>query len=289
MIKRILKEPITHFLVLGSLLFAAWNYLAPSQESENNEYVIVVDQAKFDHLKTLWKAQWKHEPSNEDIAAILERHIRKEVFYREALTMGLDQSDEIIRTRLAQKMEAVASDLSNLMQLPSEQQLKEFHQARPELFTIAQSFAFEQVILMPQEAQEPKLSEIRAQLIANPNTLNSFENRRSVPNNWPLMPENTLKNAFGGTFVEQLAKQPAEQWVGPIESGFGLHLVKIANNTPEHLAPFSDIKDYVLEQYKYYAVIDSQQKMFETLLKKYRVRLEADTIPTEIEQEFAAL
>ena len=96
------------------------------------------------------------------------------------------------------------------------------------------------------------------------------------------MPENTLKNAFGGTFVEQLAKQPTEQWVGPIESGFGLHLVKIANNTPEHLAPFSDIKDYVLEQYKYYAVIDSQQKMFETLLKKYRVRLEADTIPTEI-------
>ena len=116
--------------------------------------MILVDQARLDHLVTLWKAQWKRDPSPEDLAAIIDRHLQQEVYYREALRMGLDRDDEIIRTRLAQKMEAVASDLSALMRPPTEEQLRAFYSERPDLFTLPQAYAFRQVLYLPSEVED---------------------------------------------------------------------------------------------------------------------------------------
>ena len=146
MLKSIFREPLVHFLVLGGLLFTAWNWLAPQENAGPQAEVITLDQARLDHLQTLWTAQWKRDPSPEDLKAIIDRHLRQEVFYREALRMGLDKDDDIIRTRLAQKMEAVSSDLSMLIQPPTEEQLRAFHAARPDLFTLPQAYAFQQVL-----------------------------------------------------------------------------------------------------------------------------------------------
>ena len=96
--------------------------------------------------------------------AIIDRHLRQEVFYREALRMGLDKNDDIIRTRLAQKMEAVSSDLSLLMQPPTEEQLRAFHAARPDLFTLPQAYAFRQVLYLPAEAGDEVLGTTLASL-----------------------------------------------------------------------------------------------------------------------------
>ncbi|MGE0054007.1 MAG: hypothetical protein AB7S74_07345 [Hyphomicrobium sp.] len=146
MLRQIVREPLVHFLVVGGLLFAAWSWLAPHKTAGPGEDIIVIDQARLDHLKTLWKAQWKREPAPEDVAAIIDRDLRQEVFYREALRMGLDRDDEIVRTRLAQKMEAVANDLSTLMDPPTEDRLRAFQAERADLFTLPPAFAFRQVL-----------------------------------------------------------------------------------------------------------------------------------------------
>jgi hypothetical protein len=286
MLRQIAREPLVHFLVLGGLLFAAWAWVAPQQTAGSGDDVIVVDQARLDHLKTLWKAQWKRDPAPQDVAAIIDRHVRQEVFYREALRMGLDQDDEIIRTRLAQKMEAVASDLSTLMEPPTEDQLRAFHAERPDLFTLPQAFAFRQVLYLPSEAADNKLKVTLASLRSGGEVPPDRLRKLSVPLDWPLTPAQTLEHSFGGGFADALSKLPVGRWSGPVRSGLGLHLVQVTESQPAKLAPFKEIRDFVARQYEYYSVLEAQERMFRELLDKYEVRISAEGVPKTVMQEY---
>ncbi len=287
MLTKILREPLVHFIVLGGLLFAAWSWLGPETAEGPEAEIIVVDQARLDHLVTLWKAQWKRDPSPEDMAAIIDRHLRQEVFYREALRMGLDKDDDIIRSRLSQKMEAVSSDLSRLMQPPTEAQLRNFYAARPDLFTLPPAFAFRQVLYLPAEADEPAMTATLATLREGGEVPQDRRNKLSVPFDWELTAVQDLENAFGGDFAEALPDLPVGTWSGPVRSGLGLHLVQVTESQPERIAPFDDIRQYVAEQYEYYSVLDAQSEMFRELLDRYQVRIEADGVPDAVRQDYA--
>ncbi len=287
MLKEIVREPLVHFVVAGGLLFGAWSWLAPTEDTAVDGDVIVLDQARLDHLETLWKAQWKHDPSPEDVKAIIDRHLRQEVFYREALRMGLDHEDDIIRTRLAQKMEAVASDLSALMQPPTDQQLRAFYAERPDLFTLPQGFAFRQVLYLPAEADATNLQQALQDLQAGGDVPAAQRNKLGIAQDWPLSPAQGIENAFGGDFAKALADLPVGSWAGPVRSGLGLHLVYVTESQPRQLAAFEDIREFVARQYEYYSVMDTQDRVFLELLNKYHVEISADGVPDHVREEYA--
>jgi hypothetical protein len=287
MLRQIAREPLVHFLMLGGLLFTAWTWLAANEAEGPADAVIVLDQARLDHLETLWKAQWKRDPAPEDVAAIVQRDLRQEVFYREALRMGLDRDDQIIHTRLAQKMEAVASDLSTLMQPPTDEQLRAFHASRPDLFTRPPAFAFRQVLYLPSEAAGDRLEATLAALRAGGDVPPDRRNKLALSLDWPLTPAPTLENSFGGGFAAALAELPVGQWSGPVRSGLGQHLVQVTESEPARLAPFDEIRDFVAQQYDYYAVLDAQERMFRELLARYDVRIEAAGVPDKVLREYA--
>ncbi|WP_165310240.1 peptidyl-prolyl cis-trans isomerase [Vibrio ziniensis] len=286
MVKKIISEPLVHFVVLGALLFSAWSWVSPTSTEEGESDVIVIDQRRLDHLETLWKAQWKREPAPEDVAAIIDRHLRQEVFYREAINMGLDQDDDIVRTRLAQKMEAVASDLGMLMKPPTETDLRDFYLQRKGLFTLPDAFAFEQVLYLPAESKDAELKVMLENLNSGDGIPENRINKLSIPNSWALTSVNSLTNSFGGSFSDSLAQLPVGQWVGPIPSGLGLHLVKVTENQKSQLASYESIKGYVEQQYQYYAVLDAQKSMFQELLNKYQVQISANNVPEAVIQEY---
>jgi hypothetical protein len=286
MLKQIVREPLVHFLLLGGLIFAAWSWAVPQETNRPNGDLIVVDQARLDYLETLWKAQWKRDPAPQDVAAIIDRHLRQEVFYREALRMGLDRDDSIIRTRLAQKMEAVASDLSELMQPPTDAQLRAFYAERPDLFTLPQAFAFRQILYLPSEVGNDALGATLASLRSGGEVPQARLNKLAIPLDWPLTPLQTLENSFGGGFAKSLAELPVGAWSGPVRSGLGLHLVQVTENQLEHLAVFEEIRDFVARQYEYYSVLDAQERVFRELLEKYQVSIRAEGIPVAVVQDY---
>lgn len=127
MIKKVVKDPLIHFIVIGAVLFWAYfSFVENSSTATDDDSHIVIDQQELDHLTSLWKLQWKKEPQTKDLKAIIDHYLRQEVFYREAMKLNLDHNDAIIRKRLAQKMEAVANDLSTLMSPPTDEVLKDY-------------------------------------------------------------------------------------------------------------------------------------------------------------------
>jgi peptidyl-prolyl cis-trans isomerase C len=275
MLSRLLREPLLHFLVFGGLLFSAYfalgKYAAQATVSSNR---IVIDQAQLDHLTELWKLQWKRDPRPSDVAAIIDRHLRQEVFYREALKMNLDRDDQIIRKRLAQKMEAVANDLSTLMKPPTEARLRDYFLSRSDFFTLPRSYAFNQVLFLDDEADAgvAALAALRQGAPIPPGR----QNKLSLPVTWSVTPVDELANAFGGDFVSALDALPQGEWSGPVRSGYGWHLVYIEERREPTLPAFEDVRDYVAREYEYQSVLEAQDQVYRNLLANYEVIITAE-------------
>mgnify|MGYP000315481143 CR=1 FL=1 len=286
-----LREPFFHFVVLGALLFGLYqvNGSRQADEADAAGERIVIDQQEFDHLKQLWKIQWKRDPAPSDIHALLDRHLRQEVFYREALRMNLDHNDEIIKKRLSQKMEAVANDLSALTQPPTDERLREFYLANADFFRLPPAFEFRQVLFLSNEEDaETELTATLSALCDGGEIPPNRVRKASIVNDWPLTSVNDLENAFGGDFARSLGTLPVGEWSGPIQSGYGFHLVFIQTKQEALVPEFEAVRDYVAREYDYRTEMESQDRVFEELRGKYRIDITASDVPAEIRAKFVA-
>jgi hypothetical protein len=116
---RLLREPLLHFLLLGALLFA---FDAALREAPPPVDVIRITNAEIDRLRTQWTNQYRRPPAPAELHGLVHAGVREEVLYREALAMGLDEDDSVVRRRLAQKLEFLIEDLAAARE-PSEAEL----------------------------------------------------------------------------------------------------------------------------------------------------------------------
>jgi peptidyl-prolyl cis-trans isomerase C len=282
---RLLREPFVHFLVLGALIFGAYVWLDGEPAAQNNDNRIVIDQGELDHLTDLWKLQWKRDPAPSDVAAIIDRHLRQEIFYREALKMNLDHNDEIIKKRLAQKMEAIADDLSTLMRPPTDEQLRKYYESRADFFKLPKAYAFKQILFLPDERTGMEAALVSMKQGAD--VPRDRINKLSVPVEWSLTSVGDIDNAFGGGFSEALDNLPVGEWSGPVKSGYGSHLVFIERKEGARVPDFEEVRDYVAREFEYRSVLDTQDQVYKKLLDKYEVSITAKNVPAEIRDEFA--
>lgn len=146
MLRRLLREPLAHFLCLGAAIFVL--FTVTGNRSEPQDGKIVVSPGKIEQLVTGFSRTWQRPPTSEELNGLIEDHVREEVLYREALAMGLDKDDTIVRRRLRQKMEFVTDDVAAQAE-PTDEELSAYLKAHPERFRLERRFTFSQVYLNP--------------------------------------------------------------------------------------------------------------------------------------------
>src|SRR5262249_20014045 len=146
---RCLREPLLQFLVLGGLLFAAYGALQP-EGSEPSDLRIVLTQGDLEQLQAVWVAKWQREPTAQEMQALIESRVSEEVLYREAIAMGLDQGDEIIRRRLAQKMDFLLGDMAAVT-LPTNDELKAWYEQHADQFVQEGRLSFHHLYFSPDQ------------------------------------------------------------------------------------------------------------------------------------------
>ena len=119
--------------------------------------------AQVEQLAAQFSRTWMRPPTEEELAGLIERHIRGEVFYREALAMGLDQDDPYVRNRLGQKLEFLLDDLS-AETAPSDETLARYLQEHGERYQVPARVSFQQVYLNPD--RHPQLEADATRLLA---------------------------------------------------------------------------------------------------------------------------
>jgi hypothetical protein len=271
-----LREPLLHFLVLGSGLFLLFQLANRGEVRAPDE--IVVTRGTIEHLAATFTRTWQRPPTPQELDGLVDDYVREEVFYREATSLGLDRGDTIIRRRLRQKMEFIADDVAALA-APSDETLRSFFATHAESYREPSRYTFRHVFFDPGRHPDRLQAEIDAALTvlngtpaADPAALGD---RLLLAASFSAAAERDVAASFGEEFAEQLRELPIGRWVGPIPSGYGVHLVRLDERIVGEIPPFDDVRDAVERDWTHERRQQAIDDLFQERLRHYTVRIEA--------------
>ncbi len=247
LMQRLLREPLFHFIAIGGLIFAL--YAAVDDAREAPADVIVIVPERIDQLATEFSAVWKRMPTDDELNFLIEEEIRAEVYYREALALGLDRNDAIVRRRMRQKMEFLL-DTGAYLQEPAAGELEAYFAANEDFYRTGLRLALEQVYLGEApvaEAISLSSGALRSDPPADPATVGE---RTLLPARLGLSPPTAVDGVFGKGFFDLAADLPPGEWAGPVVSAYGVHLVRILDTLPARTPPMEEIRDAVLKNWR---------------------------------------
>lgn len=270
-VKEALKDPLIHFMVLGGLLFASVSLWGGGPGLQNQ---IVITKAGQQHLADLFALTWQRKPTANELRNLVEEHIKEEVYYREALALGLDDNDTIVRRRLRQKLEFMQEDLSSL-DAPTEDELRTYFDNHKDQYKIDHIMSFKQVLVSPKKLDADTVAKlaIGSKLAAGASP-QSLSRSSLLPVSMNLETTKSIRNTFGSEFLAQITGGDLQQWGGPVYSGFGTHLVNISLNQNPKPLTFEQSKNIVAVDY-----IQSQREQaaanyYKNLRSQYRIAIE---------------
>jgi hypothetical protein len=209
------------------------------------------------------------------LQGLVRDRVRDEVYCREAMALGLDKDDTVIRRRLRQKMEFVSDDIAAQTE-PTDADLIAYLQAHPDAFRVEQRFTFRQVYLNP-EKHGAHLARDTAQLLTQLNRAGGKADVSALGDSFLLehtftaAPASEVAKQFGEHFAAQLGELAPGQWQGPVESGYGVHLVLVSERTEGHLPALAEVRDAVRREWANARQMEANEKLYEAMLRRYAV------------------
>jgi len=264
----VVREPLLHFLLGGAGLFLLFNYVADPETGRDDQ--IVVTSGQIEHLVTLFVKTRQRVPSDVELRGLVDSYVLEEVLYREALTMGLDQDDSIVRRRMRQKIEFLLDDFTLVE--PTDADLQQFMDKQPDRFVPDARITFEQVYLKEEsrEAADSTLV-ILQEGVADPNRLSDSH---LIAYRFDDVTEAVISAQFGNSFMTALFALETGGWTGPIDSPFGLHLVRIEKIIAGAVPPLADIRAEVEREWLVDFRATAQQAIIDEMQSKYTVTIE---------------
>jgi len=276
-LRRWLHEPLLHFLVLGGLLFGLYLVFNPIERGRTDRQIVITDD-DLRQIVIAWRAQGRPMPTPEQMASLVQIRIREEILYREALALGLDKDDAIVKRRLAQKMEFLAEDISALGE-PDRKELNAWFDERRESFALPPRSTFRHVYFSPD--RRGSRAKIDAQQALLRLVGKGSDDRAAATLGDPFMFQeryvdrtpDQLASQFGPGFAKSLQQHAVGAWSGPIESGYGWHLVFIEELTPGRSPAFDEVADEVQQAWITEQREQAKRKAYEEMTKRYEVLL----------------
>ena len=272
-LQRLLREPLLHFAAIGGLIFLFFAATGDAQESPGD--VIVVTPERIHQLSEEYRAVWKRPPAADEMDALIEEHVRDEVYYREALALDLDRNDAVVRRRLRQKMEFL-TDTGSYLQVPAEGELEAYLAAHEETYRSAPHLGFEQIFFGTSpdpESIERALSRLRVNPAADPAALGEHT---LLPAELGLSPPVATDSVFGQGFFARLMDLPSGDWAGPVASSYGTHLVRILETVPARTPALDEVRDAVLGDWRAAKALTSREEDYARRRADYTVEIRGD-------------
>jgi hypothetical protein len=263
------KEPLLHFLIIGALVFVLFSIVNKEEDIVSGNK-IVVSTAEIERLSNIWSKKWNRPPTETELKGLVDSYIKEEVYYREALALGLDQNDTILRRRLMQKMEFLSNDLAELNQ-PDEDALNKYFLENQEKYELPARVSFTH-IYFSLDKRGAKVVEDAKSVLSGLNTLRAPELGDSFMMQYDFVQETPfeVERLFGKDFAEQLFRSDINSWQGPIRSGYGLHLVRISEKIDSRMPELASVIDNVRTD----LMFEQKKMMNEEIYKKFKERYE---------------
>lgn len=245
--KRLLHEPLVHFLLIGVVLFGASWLTRDGSSASPSSHEIRLSVDEIAQLVVLFRSQWRREPTADELQRMVENKVEAEILYREALALGLDKDDEIVKRRMAQKMQFLAEDVAAARE-PSSAELEAWFEQHRDLFAQPPRLSFRHLYFSPDrrgERARGDAAQALAKLAGQPEdapTAAGLADPFMFQDYYRDRAPDFLGKEFGPQFALAVTKLEPGSWQGPIESGFGWHLVFVDTVIPGRVPPFEEIE-----------------------------------------------
>jgi len=274
----LLREPLLHFLVLGAGLFFLFNQI--NEPKAGTDHRIIITQADLNRLASTWLKGMGRPPTAQEREQQLKHYIHEQVLYREALAMGLDRDDVIVRRRLAKKMQYLFNDLS-LIPDPTETELASFLSEHPEKFTEPASITFKQIFLDPKYRDQninQDAEQLLKQLKATPAGVHAIDigDRSLLPYEFSNARQSEIASMFGTGYAKKVFELPVNSWQGPVTSAYGVHLIYITSRTAARLPPLAEIHRRVVKAWRTLKQHEANEVFYQSLYQRYEIILDDD-------------
>jgi hypothetical protein len=241
-LQRLAAEPLAQFLLIGAGLFL----LHAAVRSREPVGEIRVSQGQLASLAALHERAWMRPPTTKELEGLMEGWIREEAAEREARAMGLDRNDPVIRRRLRQKLEFLSEQRADQRQ-PSQADLQRWLRDHSDRYRREPAYTFAQVFLDSSSSAEPperRASALLARLngAAPPDPAGLGDPLLLLEPRFEGLPGREVERLFGREFAAALARLQPGAWVGPLQSGYGEHLVKLERVVPGLVPPLAEVR-----------------------------------------------
>ncbi|MGI9258196.1 MAG: peptidyl-prolyl cis-trans isomerase [Gammaproteobacteria bacterium] len=268
---RLVRDPLIHFLLLGGLLFLlyAWR----GEEEGVDPFQIVISEEEVGNMRQALTLLHGREPEEDELLATIEPRIKEEILYREALALGLDQGDSLVRARLTEKMLFLTQDVAEPA-TPTTEELEAFFAADPERFFVPASVSFEQRFFSP-SPQRPDLdSEVADAVTALRAGMGDdiADDELLFDASYERASYASLADGFGAGFAEILQTLAADAvWQGPVRSDFGLHAVRIIEQAAAYQPTFDQIAAEVSSVLVAERRLEANEAEYQQLRERYDI------------------
>ena len=274
------REPLVHFLLIGAGLFLLFGWRGgpaslPAGPSGPQSANIVVTPGDIQQMVATFTRTWQRPPTEEEAKGLVEEFVRNEIYYREAVAMGLDRDDAVIRRRMRQKMEFILEDITAQAE-PTDEELLAYLKQHPDSYRIDPQIAFRHVYVNAARRGKntgAEALEILAKLHAgaDPGTAGDpFLLASEVP----LSPMWDISKQFGERFSRKLLELKPGSWTGPVESGFGLHLVFVDKRVGGRLPELKAVRETVKRDWTFERQKELKDAAYAKLRERYVVIVE---------------
>ncbi len=285
--KAVFREPLVHFLALGALLFLFFQWKGGGSGLGSSR--IAITPGLVEHLASGFGRTWQRPPTDAELKGLIDDYVKEEIATREAIAMGLDKDDTIIRRRLRQKLEFLVEDAVDQVP-PSDAELREWLEKHPEAFRAESRVALRQVYVSTERRgasaradAEKLLARLRAAGVDA--KIDALGDPSMLPREVPPGPLSEVTRAFGAEFAARIEAVPPGQWTGPVESPYGLHLVLVSGRVADARPEFADVRPVVERELLAERRRAQLQALYEKLLAKYTVTIE---MPKQEKRQAAA-
>lgn len=270
------REPLVAFVILGTVLYLAY-VLASGVFSGDEARTITIDESEIELLADGWQRQWQRSPTADELEALVDGRVREEVLYREALAMGLDRNDVVVRRRMVQKLELLSQDLA-LLADPTEAELRSFFAEREEEYRLPPRLSFSHVYFNVDRRADPFADAER--LLERLRSSDPIPDRapdqgdRFMPGyDYPLASPLEVQRAFGAGFAADLFRIDVG-WQGPIASGYGVHLVHVTEKVESRLPAFEEVRERVVNDFDRVRRERANEALYQGLRERYEVEID---------------
>lgn len=262
MIRAALSEPLVHFLAAGAFVF--WLFGGAADDPADRS--ITVSEPQITVLAKQWEATWQRAPTQAEVDGLIRDYIKDEVYYREALRLGLDEGDIIMRRRMRSKMEFLVAAQSE-GEAPGDAALQGWLNAHEAKYATNPSISFDQIFV---GEGDPARVLVELKASENPTRLGA---PLSVPATFDEVRGDEIDRQFGEGFAKAIAAQPLGAWSGPVISGYGVHIVRVRKVEAGSVPPLATVRQAVENDWREANRKTREARAYQALLDGYTIRI----------------